>query len=91
MSVSVQVSALVSSYDPSDGYCGRRNTGYPAVSSASLLKRDVQLEDFMYLIITREPGGSYHKKFSLCCCVRFRSLYVTIFGWLSVALSPQKQ
>ena len=45
--VSACTCAWLCSDDPSDGYCGRRNTEYPALSNALSLRDDVHLEDFM--------------------------------------------
>ena len=39
----------VCSDESSDGYNGRRNTEYPALSNASLLINGVHLDDLMYL------------------------------------------
>ena len=39
----------VCSDESSDGYSGRRNAEYPALSNASLLRDGVHLEDLIYL------------------------------------------
>ena len=65
--VSACMRASGCSDDTSDGYCGRRNTEYPALSNSLSLGDDARLEDFMYIIITRVPGDdNYRKRFSLC-------------------------
>ena len=65
----VHAGAWVCSDDPSDGYCGRRNTKHPALSNASLLRDDVHLEDLMYVIITRESATVLIRGLDLCCSV----------------------
>ena len=53
MRVCVRSLAWMFSDDPSDWYCRRKNTEYPALLNTSPLRDDVHLEDFMYLIRTR--------------------------------------
>ena len=65
--------------DTSDGYCGRRNTEYPALSNALSLGDDARLEDFMYIIITRVPGDNYRKKGLVSVAVS-RIMCVTTVG-----------
>ena len=60
---------MYNSDDRSDGYCGRRNTEYPAPSNASVSRDGVHLKEFMYLKMIGEPGDSYRARFSLCCRV----------------------
>ena len=67
--VCVHARAWVCTDDPSDGYCGRRNTKHPAFANASRLRDDVHLEDLMYVIITREPATVLIKGLDVCCCV----------------------
>ena len=57
--------------DPSDGYCGRLNTEYPALQTLSLLRNDVYLEDCMHLILLASQATviRYRERFSSLLCL----------------------
>ena len=52
--------------DPSDGYCGRKNTEYLELSSTLSVKKD--LEDFMHLIILASQATVAVRGLGLYCC-----------------------
>lgn len=51
----------------------------PGTLRCSLLREDINLEEFMYFTVNREPGDNYRKMFSLCCC---DSWYMCDVDWL---------
>ena len=47
------------------------------------LIEDVPLVEFTYLVFTRVPGESYHRRLGLCCCTCvFRALINSIVCWV---------